>query len=95
VRISMLVRAFPTHRISANGANNFLVGQNSLHALPTPALDCADHAQFVFSSLFVAGCPLRLRHRINNQEIPAVYVNGFLDNLVAYTGNDALPKSMI
>ena len=59
----------------------------------------ADHAQFVFSSLIVAGCPLRLRHRsrygINNQEIPAVYVNGFLDNLVAYTGKHALPKSMI
>jgi hypothetical protein len=35
-RISMLVRAFPTHRISANGANNFLVGQNSLHAPPDP-----------------------------------------------------------
>ena len=26
------------------------------------------------------------RYGINNQEIPAVYVNAFLDNLVAYTG---------
>ena len=34
--ISMLVRAFPSHRISANEANNFLVGQNSLHAPPEP-----------------------------------------------------------
>ncbi len=47
----------------------------------------ADHTQFVAFLLHrVALTPPRRRYSTNNQEIPAVYVNGFLDNLVAYTG---------
>jgi hypothetical protein len=38
------------------------------------------------ASRHVALTPPRRRYSINNQEIPAVYVNAFLDNLVAYTG---------
>jgi hypothetical protein len=59
----------------------------------------ADHTQFVATFLFTAKpvtCALttsRRRYSINNQEIPAVYVNAFLDNLVAYTGNIAPPHT--
>ncbi len=74
---------------------NYTLTGSTLMASVTLNNNRADHTQFV-AFLYIAArvtlTPPRRRYSINNQEIPAVYVNAFLDNLVAYTGDSQLPR---